>query len=119
MSEHEWEPTPEPSGSLQPPRRRPPTAVGVLTPPPPPWRGRPGTYRSETNTRLVALGGLGLLFVMAGPALAVGFESIAMAVAGGTSVLIGGSLWWRMARVVRRRSRAVETSEPRREARAA
>jgi hypothetical protein len=35
---HEYEPVPEPSGSLQPPRRDPPTAVGAAAPEPQPPR---------------------------------------------------------------------------------
>ena len=44
-----WTPEPEPSGSLDPPRRRPPTAVGVATPPPP--RPRQPSYVDRRMTR--------------------------------------------------------------------
>jgi len=44
-----WSPDPEPSGSLEPPRRRPPTAVGVATPPPP--RGPEPRYVDGRATR--------------------------------------------------------------------
>lgn len=56
----EWAPSPQESGSLDPPRRVPPTAVGIATPPPP--RRRDGEhYVRQSRLHHVARATVGFL----------------------------------------------------------
>lgn len=49
----EFQPIPDPSGSLQPPNRRPPTAIGAETPMPEPRPSpRGAAYRAPGRSRL-------------------------------------------------------------------
>lgn len=97
--EASWMPKAETAGSMGKPPRLPPTAVGLLTPPPPPGRDpRTSRYSLRSRTRLIAVAMLGVLFVVAGPVVALVIPSAVGAIVGGGSVLVGGSVWWRLAR---------------------
>jgi hypothetical protein len=96
-----WAPMPQTSGDLGKPPRLPPTAVGLLTPPPPAREPRAKRYFTLSRTRIVATVMLGGLFVAAGPVAAALTESLVGLFAGSTSVIIGGSVWYRIARTLR------------------
>lgn len=95
------DPIPLTAGDLGKPPRWPPTAVGLLTPPPPSREPRAKGYVTVSRTRMVAIALLGGLFVAGGPAAAALSESIAGLIVGSSSVLVGGSLWFRLARTLR------------------
>lgn len=67
----EFKPIPDPSGSLQPPRRNPPTAVGVETPEPEP-QPQPRTRFARLWASGTSLLGDLLRSVFAAPVRAVG-----------------------------------------------
>jgi hypothetical protein len=97
MRESSWPPEPESAGHLRPPPRLPPTAVGLLTPPPPGGSGaRPGRRLSPAHVAVLAA--MGGLFVAAGPVVAMSVEPVIGMILGGGSVLVGGSVWYRLAR---------------------
>jgi hypothetical protein len=96
-----FDPTPLTAGDLGKPPRWPPTAIGLLTPPPPSREPRAKGYFTISRTRMVAVALLGGLFVAGGPAAVALSESIAGLIVGSSSVLIGGSLWYRLARALR------------------
>ena len=101
MPDPTWEPEPEPAGALTPPPRVPPTAVGLMTPPPPPHHHRARRTGELRRTRVVALGLLGGIFVAAGPVAAAAVESVVGVAIGSGCVLIGGSVWYRLAGALR------------------
>lgn len=101
MFDDDRHPAPEISGAMGPPPRVPPTAVGVLTPPPPPRHSRPDIHARASRTRIVAVAMLGALLVTLGPVVAATADGAMAAVLGSSSVLAGGSVWWRLVRSLR------------------